>query len=100
MTILILLTTHAPNPLADELILAGYEVFEALAISEVLHLAEYHDVSAIIITAEYIAAEYYDLFALNEISQHKFIIKLGPNATSKEVIWELSNLFGRAGTVQ
>jgi hypothetical protein len=91
---LILLTTRAPYPLADELTLAGYEVFESLAISEVLHLTEYYDVAAIIITAEY------DHPALNEIQQHHITVKLNQEATAKDVVWELLNLFGGCVSVQ
>jgi hypothetical protein len=48
----ILFTTHAPSPLSDELARQGHEVFEALAISEVLSLAELHPDSKIVITPE------------------------------------------------
>jgi hypothetical protein len=49
---LILFTTRAPNTLADELTKQGHEVYEAIAISEVLALAEQHPASQILITPE------------------------------------------------
>jgi hypothetical protein len=44
---LILFTTRAPNTLSDELTKQGHEVYEAIAISEVLALAEQHPASSI-----------------------------------------------------
>lgn len=48
----ILFTTKAPSTLATELASHGHEVFEALAISEVLALAEEHPDSGIVIAPE------------------------------------------------
>jgi hypothetical protein len=48
---IILFVTHAPHPLADELITKGFTVYEALAISEVLALVQQHPSAQIIITA-------------------------------------------------
>jgi hypothetical protein len=50
--ILILFTTSAPNALADELAHHGHDVYEALAISEVLALAEQYPNSRIVIMPE------------------------------------------------
>lgn len=49
---LILFTTRAPSTLADQLALYGHEVFEALAISEVLALAEQHPNVNIVVAPE------------------------------------------------
>jgi hypothetical protein len=49
---LILFTTHAPSALVDQIARHGHEVFEALAVSEVLALAEQHPNSLIVITPE------------------------------------------------
>jgi hypothetical protein len=49
---LILFTTRAPNTLTDEFARQGHEVYEALAISEVLSLAEQYPTASIIITPE------------------------------------------------
>lgn len=39
---LVFYTTKLPNKLLDDLLLTGYEVFEATAFSEVLHVCEHH----------------------------------------------------------
>jgi predicted metal-dependent hydrolase len=50
--IVILFTTQFPNKVSEALEAEGTEVYEALAISEVLALAEQHPVSSIIITPD------------------------------------------------
>jgi hypothetical protein len=50
--ILILFTAVAPCTLSSELSLQGHEVYEALAISEVLALSEQHPTASIIITPD------------------------------------------------
>jgi len=50
--ILILFTAHAPSTLGGELSRHGYEVYEALSISEIFALAEEHPDSGIVITPE------------------------------------------------
>jgi hypothetical protein len=52
--------------------------------------------SALIVqtTREYVHAD------LNEIRQHHMKVKLKPEATVEDIIWELSNLFGKAATIQ
>lgn len=49
---LILFTTVAPCTLTDELSLQGHEVYEAVAISEVLALAEQYPAASIVITSD------------------------------------------------
>ena len=51
MTVILFIAV-APCALTDELSLQGHEVFEALAISEVLALAEQHLTASIIITPD------------------------------------------------
>jgi hypothetical protein len=46
------LTTSSPSKLGDELSLAGYRVFEALALSEVLYLQENESIDVVIIAAD------------------------------------------------
>jgi hypothetical protein len=87
MTTLILLTAHAPHPLTDELILAGYHVLETLAISEVFALLEENPEAQVIIAAD-IEAE-----RAKVIQQHNPTIHLTGNATLKDVLWELELLF-------
>jgi sulfur transfer complex TusBCD TusB component (DsrH family) len=87
MTSLVYLTTAAPSTLADELMLAGYQVFEALAVSEVFYLCENHDISAVIIGADVTAS------GVSDIKHHRVTITLQPEAKAKDVVWELSLLF-------
>jgi hypothetical protein len=87
MTTLILLTANAPHPLADELILAGYNVLEALAISEVFALLEEIPEAQVIIAANI------DAERAKVIQQHNPTIHLTGNATLKDVLWELELLF-------
>jgi hypothetical protein len=87
MTSLVLLTNRAPSKMADELTLAGYHVFEALAVSEVLYLCEQHDIDAVVI-----AADVEDL-QIVEAQMRRITIKLKPETTVRELIWELSQLF-------
>lgn len=49
MTTIALLTTRAPDPLTDQLMLAGYKVHEALWADEVLQLLETGDIDALLI---------------------------------------------------
>lgn len=49
---LILFTAVAPFTLTDELSLHGHDVYEAVAISEVMALAEQHPASSIVITPD------------------------------------------------
>ena len=75
--------------------LAGFQVWEALAVSEVLFLCETEEVNAVVIAADV------DLPDLPEITQRFITFRLKPEATSKDVIWELSQLFpGDASRVQ
>ena len=51
MISLVYLTTRSPSKLGDELTLAGYQVFEALAIPEVVYLQEHENIDAVVIDA-------------------------------------------------
>jgi len=57
MLSLVLLTTRSPSKLGDGLTLAGYRVFEALAISEALYLQEHENVDVVIIDSRVEAAD-------------------------------------------
>lgn len=87
---LVFYTTKLPNKLLDDLLLAGYEVFEAMAFSEVLHVCEHHNISAVLIGPEI------DHPALSEIQEHHMTLRLKPEASAKDVLWELSHLFPAA----
>jgi hypothetical protein len=86
---IVYLCTSAPNRIADELIAAGYRVFEALAVSEVLYLCEHHTIAAVVI-----APDVEDPNVIEAQLRH-ITLRLKPHATAKDLMWELENLFGR-----
>lgn len=73
--------------MASDLIMAGYQVYEALAVSEVLYLCEQHWIDAILIAAD---VEGPDII---EAQMRHTTLKLKLGATVKDVIWELQSLF-------
>jgi hypothetical protein len=87
MISVVYLCSSAPNPMAEDLIGSGYQVFEALAVSEVLYLCEHNLIDAILIAAD---VEDPDLV---EAQVRHMTLKLKPGATVKDVIWELQCLF-------
>ena len=93
MVSLILLSTQAPSPLADDLNRAGYRVFEALAVSEVLHLCEHQEIDAIVIAAGVDAPD------VIEVKMKRTTIQLKTETTVKDLVWELSMLFPPANSV-
>lgn len=94
MISLVLLTDQAPSDLANQLMLAGYQVYEALATSEVLHLCDQHDIMAVLITSGVRPR------GLDEIKKHCITFTLGRDATVKEILRELSNLLGSPSGLQ
>ena len=87
MISLVYLTTRSPSTLGDELTLAGYRVFEALALSEVLYLQEHENIDLVIIDSSVEEPE-------EKGRQMPGIrIRLVPGATATDVQWELSLLF-------
>jgi len=87
MISLVYLTTRSPSTLGDELTLAGYRVFEALALSEVLYLQEHENIDLVIIDSSVEEPE-------EKARQMPGIrIRLVPGATATDVQWELSLLF-------
>ena len=84
------LTTRSPSKLGDELSLAGYRVFEALALSEVLYLQEHENIDAVIIGADVEEAEEKARLLRGTI------MRLKPDATAAYVQWELSLLFSQS----
>ncbi len=75
--------------------LAGHKVSEALAVSEALYLCECGNVDVIVI-----APEVEDPDVVKAQLRH-ITIQLKPEASAKELIWELSRLFpNHAATVQ
>jgi len=84
MTI-IYFTRELPG-LSFDLELAGFQVYEALAISEVFFLVERHPSAHIVVdhTVEDHAAR--------EVEQHHPTLRLNSKATATDVLWELSSL--------
>lgn len=73
--------------MADELTQAGFQVFEALAISEVPHLCETENIDIVVIAADV------DDYRAGVIAEHRITLRLKPEATAKEVIEELWQMF-------
>lgn len=84
MRTLIYFTRELPG-ISEELSQAGFEVYEALAISEVFYLVEQHPVAHIVVdhTVEQEVAE--------KIALHYVTLRLKPEATAADVVWELAN---------
>jgi hypothetical protein len=82
---LILFTTIAPNPLAEELSRQGHTVYEALAVSEVYALADQHQMATIIMTADI------DPERAKAIQHHYPTLHLKSAATVWEIVWELKS---------
>jgi hypothetical protein len=83
-SIVVLFTAFAPHPIADGLSRAGFCVYEALAVSEVLALAAEHPEAQIVITAEI------EPDRAKVIQEHYPTLHLSQNARVEEIIWELS----------
>ncbi len=90
MLSLVYLTNRAPSALASDLMLTGYTVWEALAVSEVLYLCEHHNIDAVVIAPE---VEDTDVI---EVQMRRMTLTLKPGATAKDVMWELAQLFPSA----
>ena len=72
--------------LSNDLELAGFQVHEALALSEVFFLVEQHPSAHIVVdhTVEDSAATH--------IAQHYMTLRLNAGSTAKDLLWELSSL--------
>ncbi len=87
MLSLVYLTPRAPSQLAADLMLAGYTVWEALAVSEVLYLCEQHNIDLIVIAPN---VEDPDVV---EVQMRRTTLTVKTGATALDVVWELSQLF-------
>lgn len=83
---IILFTTVAPHPMADELSSFGLPIREAIAISEVFSLIEQYPEARIVITPDV------ELDRAKIIQQHYSTLHLKGSATAKDVLWELSHV--------
>jgi hypothetical protein len=94
MPAVVYLTTEAPSAIADSLAHAGYAVFEALTVSEVLHLCETLPVEVVLIAPDVSDPE------LPELQQRFITIRLEPTTTAQNVVWGLCDLLdARSSTV-
>ena len=84
MRALIYFTRELPG-LSNALELAGFQVYEALALSEVFYLVEQHPRAHIVLdhTVEDDAAK--------GIAQHYSTLRLTRTTTAADVLWELSS---------
>lgn len=82
------LTRSAPSSLAAAVAAhGGHQIFEAIAVSEVLALMERLDLRVVVVDSA-VEEE-----AAREL-QHRFItLRLQPGATAGDVLWELSGIF-------
>jgi hypothetical protein len=87
MAAVVLLTTRAPSKLTDDLALAGHRAWECLSVSEALYLCENENVDVIVIAPDIEDPD------LAEAQLHYVTIRMKPEATAMELIWELSKLF-------
>ena len=85
MASLVYLTTLRNAKLVDELTLAGHKVFDALDVSQALYFCEHERIDVIVIAA--------DMEDFTEAQLRYITIRLKPEATAKELIWELVQLF-------
>ena len=87
MISIVYFTSVFPCKILDELIQAGYQVWEAMAISEVLHLLATERIDIVVIAPEI------DEARARVVQQHCVGFQLEPQASTADVIWELSQLF-------
>lgn len=80
-------TRKLPSSLSQQLTEAGVQVFEALAISEVLYLRETEKIDIVVIAADV------DDYRAGVIAQHQIALRLKPEAIAKDVITELWQMF-------
>jgi hypothetical protein len=87
---IVYVTTQAPPNLSDELMLAGFCVWEAMSESEVKHLCETEDIDAVVIAHDLAKRK------TSAGGSGLICIFLEPTTTVQELVWELSLLFPQA----
>lgn len=89
---LIYFTRELPG-ISEDLSEHGFQVYEALAVSEVLYLSQQHPALVVVIdhTVEPEAAR--------EVATRRITLRLKQKATVRDVVWELSAL-SSVGVVQ
>lgn len=88
---IIYMATKAPSKLSDELMLAGFRVWEALAESEVQHLCAPEDIDGIVLA--------HDVPWRKRIAagSGRVCVLLEPTTSAKDLVWELIQLFPQPG---
>ena len=86
MPAVVYLTTKAPSELAEPLAQAGYTVFEALSVSEVLHLCESLPIDVVLVGSDVRSP------GLREIEDRFITLHLHDGATGQDIVWQLSDL--------
>jgi hypothetical protein len=86
-----LLTKCSPSSLGNELARAGYNVWEAISVSEILHLCNYNGIDVVVVEAGVIDPDF---------RERRITICLHGNATIADLLWELGLLFPIATRVQ
>jgi hypothetical protein len=95
MASVVYLTRRAPSKLIDDLMLAGHRVWECLSVSEVLYVCEEKWIDAVVIAPDVEDAD------VVEAQLRHITIRLEPDASPKDLIWQLCRLFpDHAATVQ
>jgi hypothetical protein len=73
--------------LSEDLSEKGFQVYEALAVSEVLYLCEQHPRLVVVIDHTV------ELDAAKEIAARHTTLRLKKKATVRDVVWEFTSLF-------
>jgi len=91
---IIYVATRHPSRLTDELMLAGYRVWEALEEPEIAHLCQTQDIDGIVLA--------HDVPLRNQIAARsgRVCVLLEPTTTVQELVWELTQLFPQTEIVQ
>jgi phosphoribosylamine-glycine ligase len=76
MRSIVYFTSRAPSKIGEDIIAAGYEVFEALEISEVMHLCEHEKIDMVVIASD---IEDQDMV---EAQLRRITIKMKPGSTA------------------
>lgn len=90
MRSLVYLTSRLPSKVSNDLEAAGYQVFEALEISEVWYLCEHENIDAVVIAPDIEDQDQVEI----QLRHATIRMKLNTNAT--DILWELSSLFPKS----
>jgi hypothetical protein len=91
---LALLSPISPSQLSMQLEAWGYSIFEAVSLSEILHLCEHQDIAAVIVAADV------DVYGVREALNRQIVIELTAHTRIEDLVSELTLLFGNDLIVQ